>query len=190
MAIHQLLYRKKKIAKDSLLMFYNNLDSINTNSIKGKELYAYVSIKDIQVGDHLRDISGVDLDGKRHKLSDYLGKVILLDFWSTACVPCRKQNKSEFQELYKKYSKEAVVMISYSLDTKKKDWKNSSEQDNIEWVNISDFQGFKSENVKQYAVQAIPNSFLINTNGIVVKSFIGFSEGENDIEKEIDKLLK
>lgn len=190
MSIHTLLYRKKKISKDSLLVFYETLDSINAQSVKGNELYLYASSKDIKVGDHYRDISGIDLSGKNHNLSDFEGKVILLDFWGTGCVPCRKQNKSEFQQLYNKYKGDSFVLISYSLDTQKKFWEKSSKEDNIRWINISDLQGFKSKNVRQYAVQAIPNSFLIDQNGIVVKSFIGFSEGQNTIEKEIDKILK
>jgi peroxiredoxin len=48
----------------------------------------------------------------------------------------------------------------------------------------------KGENVTKYSVTAIPNSFLIDQNGIIVKSFVGFSEGANIIEKEIDQLLK
>ena len=190
MSIHTLLYKKKKITKDSLLLFYESLDSINAHSIKGKELYQYASSRDIKVGDHYRDITGIDLDGKTHKLSDYAGQVILLDFWGAGCAPCRKQNKSEFQQLYNKYKNSSFVLISYSLDTQKELWKKSSQQDNIRWINISDLQGMNGENVKQYAVQAIPNSFLIDQNGIIVKFFIGISEGTNAIEKEIDKLLK
>ena len=190
MSIHTLLYRKKKITKDSLLVFYETLDSVNAHSVKGNELYQYASSRDIKVGDHYRDITGIDLDGKNHNLSDYAGKVILLDFWGAGCVPCRKQNKSEFQQLYNKYENDSFVLISYSLDTQKKFWKESSQQDDIRWVNISDLQGIMGENAKKYAVQAIPNSFLIDQNGIIVKSFIGFSEGESTIEDEIDKILK
>lgn len=189
MPLHQILYRKKKISKDSLLLFYTSLDTKNANSIKGKELYEYATTKDIKIGDQFRNISGFDLNGKHHTLSDYVGKVILLDFWGAGCVPCRKQNKSEFQHIYTKYKNDDFVLISYSIDKKEKWWKKSSQQDNIQWVNISDLKGMKSENVKQYAIQAIPNSFLIDQKGRIVKSFIGFSEGENTIEKEIEKLL-
>lgn len=190
MALTELLYKKKQISKDSLLFFYEKLDTINTNSIKGQELLNYAKAIDIQAGDIFRDIKGADLEGKQHKLSDFAGKVILLDFWAAGCRPCRLQNKKEFPELVKKYSKDDFVLISYSLDTDKKSWKQSSEKDNINWLNISDLQGMKGDNVSKYAVTAIPNSFLINQEGIIVRSFIGFTEGTNTIEKEINKLLE
>ena len=190
MALTELLYKKKQLPKDSLLLFYEKLDTINANSIKGQELLTYAKAADIKAGDRFRDIKGSDLEGTQHKLSDYTGKVILLDFWAAGCRPCRLQNKKEFPELVKKYSKDDVVLISYSLDTDKTDWEQSSKQDTITWLNISDLQGMKGDNVSKYAVQAIPNSFLIDQNGVIIKSFIGFTEGTNTIEKEIDKLLE
>ena len=190
MTLNELLYKKKEVSKDSLLLFYKKLDSINSNSPKGQELLSYAKSVDIKSGDKLRDIVGKDINGKLHKLSDYKGKVILLDFWAAGCYPCRLQNKKEFPKLVKKYSNDDFIIVSYSLDTKEKDWKKSSEDDNINWLNISDLKGMKSENVTNYAITAIPNSFLIDKNGIIVKSFVGFSEGANIIEKEIDQLLK
>jgi peroxiredoxin len=190
MALTELLFKKKEVSKDSLLLFYKKLDSINSNSAKGQELLTYAKTIDIKIGDKLRDIIGKDLNGEQHKLSDYSGKIILLDFWAAGCYPCRLQNKREFPKLVKKYKKNDFIIVSYSLDTNKKSWRKSSEEDKINWLSISDLKGMKGENVKKYSVTAIPNSFLIDHNGIVVKSFIGFYEGANIIEKEIDQLLK
>ena len=181
MSLHQINYRKKKISKDSLMLFHKRLDPINSRSIIGKELLEYASTIDIQVGDKFRDISGFDLDGKKHSLSEYIGKVILLDFWATGCMPCRIQNKNEFQRIYNQFSEDDFVLMSYSMDTKQNSWKKSSEDDDIKWINISDLKGLKSDNAKAYAVDAIPNSFLIDKNGIVVKTFIGYRKGEDKI---------
>ncbi len=190
MALTELLFQKKKISKDSLLLFYKKLDTINSRSIKGRELLAYASSIDLQVGDNYRKIFGKDLNGTPHKLSDYEGKIILLDFWASGCPPCRLQNKTEFPNLIKKYSNNNFMIVSYSLDTREKDWRAASNEDKITWLNISDLKGLKSEHAKAYVVTTIPNSFLIDQNGIVVKSFVGFSKGTNTIEKEIDKHIK
>jgi glutathione peroxidase-family protein len=56
-------------------------------------------------------------------------------------------------------------------------------------LNISDLKGMKGKNISEYDVTGPPNSFLIDKNGIVVKSFIGYYEGDNSIEKKIDQLL-
>jgi thiol-disulfide isomerase/thioredoxin len=190
MALTELLFKKKEVLKDSLLLFYKKLDATNLNSAKGRELLTYAKTIDIKIGDRFRDIIGKDLNGEQHKLSDYSGKIILLDFWASGCYPCRLQNKKEFPKLVKKYKKNDFIIVSYSLDTSKKTWRKSSEEDKINWLSISDLKGMKGENVNKYAVTAIPNSFLIDQNGIVVKSFIGFSEGANIIENQIDQLLK
>jgi len=190
MSISQLLYRKKKISKDSLLLFCKKLDSTNSNSPKGLELLTYAKTIDIKIGDKFKEIIGKDLKGKEHKLSDFYGKVILLDFWGSGCAPCRLQNKNEFPKLIEKYNNDDFMIISYSLDTKEKYWIESSEDDKITWLNISDLKGMKGGTAKDYAITAIPNSFLIDKNGIIVKSFIGYKKGQNLIEHEIDKLIK
>lgn len=190
LSIHKLLYLRKDISKDSLMLFYNKLDSINKNSIKGVELYKFAKSEDIKVGDNYSDIWGYDLKDKKIRLSDYEGKVILLDFWATGCKPCHIQNRTEFQELYKKYDQKDFVLISYSLDTKRSNWEKSSEKDGISWINLSDLQGFKSDNIKKYAVQAIPNSFLINKNGVVVQTFTGYLPEQEKIEQVINALIK
>jgi peroxiredoxin len=184
-----LTFKKKEISKDSLLQFYEKLDSTKANSTQGRELYYYASNTNVKEGDKFRDIVGIDLKGNKHKISDHLGKVILLDFWAASCGPCRLQNKTEFQKLTKEYSKSDFILISYSLDTNKEVWKKSSNDDNINWINISDLKGIKGENGRKYTITSMPNSFLIDQNGIIIKSFVGFSRGENIIEKEIDKLL-
>jgi len=190
MALNEILYKKKLISKDSLLQFYKRLDLINSNSPKGRELLNYSKTEDLKAGDKFRDIVGTDFKGKEHKLSDYAGKVILLDFWAAGCYPCRLQNKKEFPELLKKYSKDNFIIISYSLDTNEKDWRKSSKDDNITWLNITDLKGLKGENVIKYAVTAIPNSYLIDQKGTIVGTFVGFSEKTNEIEPEIIRLLK
>lgn len=183
-------FKKKKVSKDSLLLFYKGLDSTIANSTQGRQLYYFANNSNLEEGDKFRDIVGLDLKGNKHKISDHIGKVILLDFWASGCGPCRNQNKTEFQRLSKKYSESDFTLISFSLDTNKEIWAKSSNDDNINWINISDLKGVNGENGKRYTITSMPNSFLIDQNGIIIKSFIGFSQGENIIEKEIDKLLK
>ncbi|WP_339711952.1 TlpA disulfide reductase family protein [uncultured Kriegella sp.] len=185
-----LTFKRREISKDSFLLFYKRVDSTLANSRQGRELYYYAHNSDIKKGDKFRDVVGVDLEGNTHRLSDYRGKVILLDFWAASCGPCRNQNKTEFQKIARAYGKDDFVLISYSLDTNKSVWRKSSNADNIYWINISDLKGMNGENGKKYTITSLPNSFLIDRNGVIVKSFVGFYQGENSIEKQIDKLLE
>ena len=187
--LNELLYKKKDISKDSLLIFYERLDSINSISPKGKELLTYIKTDQIKIGDKFKDISGQDSDGMQHKLSDYYGKIILLNFWSPGCAFCMRQKKKEFPKLISKYNQEDFIIISYNVDKIKDGRKIINDKKHKNWLNISDFKGIKGENISKYDVVEIPNNFLIDKNGIIVKSFTGFREEETKIEEEIDKLI-
>ena len=72
----------------------------------------------------------------------------------------------------------------------KEKWKEASKKDNIKWINISNLKGFNDPISKQYNITMIPNSFLIDQNGIIVKSFKGYDSENEIIESEILKLIK
>lgn len=176
-----------QVSKDSLTIFYSKLDSIHKNSINGMSIKNYFANKPVKVGDHMVDIVAKDLAGKEIRLSDFKGKVIILDFWAYWCHYCHEQNQQEFPYLLEKYKNRDFIVISYSVDLDKKLWEQSSRNDNVSWVNLSNLKGVEDPVAVQYGIKAYPTSFLIGPNGIVMKEFMGFDRGV--MEKEIDKLL-
>jgi len=71
-----------------------------------------------EAGPKAPDFSLRALDGKRVKLSDYEGKVVLLSFWATWCAPC-KQELPILQRLLDKYEKDGLVVLAVNIDDPK-----------------------------------------------------------------------
>lgn len=176
-----------KLNKDSLQLFYSKLDNQLQNSKYGIALKNSFKIEKIKIGEPFIDISAKDLEGNNVKLSDFKGKVIVLDFWAIWCHYCHEQNQEEFPRLKEKYKNEDFVIISYSVDVDKKDWEKSTKADNIDWINISNLEGVSDKVVTQYGVQGYPTSFIIDKNGTVVKQMNGYEY--HALETELDKLF-
>jgi peroxiredoxin len=178
---------KDIISKDSMLLFYNTLDKKFQKSKAGLNIKGYTVKNQIRIGNKFIDFESKDINGNKIKISDFKGKIILLDFWAYWCSWCHVQNKKEFSYLKETY-KDDLVIISYSLDEEKNKWIKSTKEDNITWVNISNLKGTKDPIAFSYKVRELPHSFLINKKGIVVKQFVGYHR-DSLIEKEIKKML-
>lgn len=188
-SLSTIMERPEWISKDSLKLFYSKLNTELKNSENGISLNDFITTEKIKIGDHFIDFVAKDLNGNIVNLSDFKGKIILIDFWANWCHFCHEQNQTEFSYLNKKYNKDDFVLISYSLDTKKELWEKSSKADNIDWINISNLKGMNDPIAALFGVQPLPQSFLIDKNGKIVKTFKGYDSENNIIEQEIDKLI-
>lgn len=106
------------------------------------------------------------------KLSDFEGKVVVMDFWFTGCGGCRVFYTNVFskvEEFYK--NNENVAFISVSVDRNKQKWIESIKggaYTNDDVVNVFTMgEGYNHEMIKHYKVQFYPTSLLINKKGNV-----------------------
>jgi peroxiredoxin len=149
-------------------------------------LLAQVSFGQVKLDQQAPEISLPDLNGKTINLSTLKGKVVLLDFWASWCLPCRKNNPS-LVKLYEKFKEQGFEVYSVSLDSKEKDWKKAVEQDNLKWpLNVYDKKGWYAKSTYDYGVDSIPLNFLIDKEGKIK----GINIPHNDLESKIDQLLK
>ena len=125
-------------------------------------------------------------------LSDYQGKVVIVDFWATWCKPCQEEIP-RFIELYDEYQAQGFEMIGISTDDVEGRLKNID----IFFQGLSE-SGFdinypillaESEIIQRYQVPVIPSAYLINRNGEIVKVFNGAQEDKTIYESELKKWL-
>ncbi len=124
-------------------------------------------------------------DGKILKLSDFKGKVVIVDFWATWCPPCRK-GIPDLIEIQKEYGNNvAVIGISVDQETKN-DVVPFIQKMGINYpVVYSD-----AETAQAYGgIESIPTSFVIDQKGNIVANNVGLVP-KSDLTQAIDKLLK
>ncbi|WMJ71672.1 redoxin domain-containing protein [Cytophagaceae bacterium ABcell3] len=140
---------------------------------------------EIKVGDPAPDFTLKDPKGNEISLSQLRGKVVLLDFWASWCMPCRMANP-EVVELYESYKSLGFDIFSVSLDAQKEAWEKAIKNDGLSWPNHgSELSGWGSQACELYGVEAIPSMFLIDENGII----IGKNLDERQLAKQLNQLF-
>ncbi|WP_363439641.1 TlpA disulfide reductase family protein [Chitinophaga ginsengisegetis] len=124
-------------------------------------------LKKSAIGQPMIDFTQGDVDGKPIHLSDFKGKYVLLDFWASWCGPCRAENPNVLKA-YNKFKDKNFTVLGVSLDDKADKWKEAIKQDGMPWMQVSDLKGFRNEVAQEYGIQAIPSSFLIDPQGIII----------------------
>ncbi|MDE2886998.1 MAG: TlpA disulfide reductase family protein [Gemmatimonadota bacterium] len=128
-----------------------------------------------------------DLDGQPVSLSQFRGKVVLLDFWASWCGPCIA-NLPHIRKLKKKTTDLPVVFLNLSLDSNEAAWRKAIEEHGIEGVHVrSGVSG--SGPASDYNVRGIPAYFLVDPQGRILER-LSQIELKTDTDGVFAKILK
>lgn len=97
--------------------------------------------------------------------SDFIGKYILLDFWSTGCAPCVREIKENYIELYEKYGGKSFEIVGVA-DNLATELETFIEKNNIKWTIVPDKE--KKLILNKYNIYKYPTLFLINPEGKII----------------------
>lgn len=106
------------------------------------------------------DFEGVDLNGEKISLSDFKGKITVVDFWATWCGPCKAEFPA-YKELEEKYGDD-VNFVSVGVYCKEKDWKKMAEEEGFKHnIFISKEE---QDQISKYEVKTIPRYLVLDEN--------------------------
>lgn len=136
-----------------------------------KELVNDVRAANLKVGAEAPDLSGLTPEGVELSLSDFRGKYVFIDFWASWCAPCRREIPYLKEALAYSDNSDRFVVLSYSIDSKRPDWVNCIEKNQLthkNWIHISTLKGWNSDGIKLFSVKGVPFTALIDPDGNVV----------------------
>lgn len=172
---------------DKLQDYYDKLGSELQQTSYG--IYIKEEIEKLRAGSpgaKANDFSKADINGMTVSISEFKGKkFVIVDFWASWCVPCRKGNP-HLKALYAKYKDKGLEIIGVSDDdSKPADWKKAVEQDALPWRHVLrglDWEkirkGEKSENdiSEKFGIHELPTKILIDKNGMIIGRYYEYDE--------------
>jgi thiol-disulfide isomerase/thioredoxin len=130
----------------------------------------------------LSELNFLTLDGKEVKLSDYKGKVVLVNFWASWCPPC-KEEMPIFEKVYQKYNDKNFMILAVNMDTSEGALKEFLEKNRYSFpivrVRIKGEAGLN--------IPGLPTSYLVDKDGSVKKIRLGVYR---ELEEDLSKLLQ
>ena len=143
----------------------------------------------VKEGEKAPDFTFETAPGKTQKLSDFQGKIVWINFFATWCGPCRKELPLLQKEVYDRYknNNNFVLLIIGREHT----WQEIDQFKKEQGFTMPFYPDPERKIFSVYANQNIPRNFIVDKNGMILMSTVGFTKKEfNNLTQKVEKLLK
>ena len=159
---------RQYLTPEEIKSYFEGLDKDVKETKSGKKIKtALDSMSAIVIGKPAPNFSAPSPEGKTISLKESLGKVTIIDFWASWCGPCRAENPNVVA-LYNEFHPQGLNIIGVSLDKDAKKWKEAIAKDGLVWPHVSNLKFWEDPIAKQYNVQSIPATFILDEKGNIV----------------------
>lgn len=179
---------------------YNRMPPNLQQSSFGKEIKKELDgLRSGSPGSEAYVFSKTDINGQPLSLHDYKGRYVLIDFWASWCVPCRKGNP-HLKTLYAKYKSKGLEIIGISDDdSRPEEWKKAVGQDGIGiWKHVLRGLDMEKRQKKEpnpedisdrYGIHSLPTKILIDPNGMIIGRYGGGGEDDEAMDKKLAEVM-
>ena len=169
--------------KQALRFVFSITFSLMVTSVAANPAFDAMKVKVPEQRLPAPDFSLSTLDQQPIKLSDYKGKVVVLNFWATYCIPCRIEMPS-LEKLSQKYKDNDVSVVAISLDEdKEKAIKMLVNRMNLTFPIALEGQASGDD----YQVSVLPVTYLIGKDGLLLGRVVGDRDWASE---DADELMK
>ncbi|MFD1862596.1 thiol-disulfide oxidoreductase ResA [Planococcus chinensis] len=152
----------------------------------GYTIYNSVTAKDVMIlepGDEAPNFSLTDLEGNQHKLSDYKGQGVFLNFWGTWCEPCKEEMPAMASQ-YADYKDKGVQVLAVNIAQSDFEVKSFADQYGLTFPVVID----KTKDVMTaYNIRPLPTTVLVNPEGDIERIITG-EMTEQDIQGYMESI--
>ncbi|MCK9204321.1 MAG: AhpC/TSA family protein [Bacteroidales bacterium] len=141
-------------------------------------------LQSVAIGKQAPDFTMNDSIGNPVALSSLKGKIVLIDFWTSWCSPCRAENPNVVKA-YQSYHKKGFDILGCSFDQNRDKWLKAIRDDKLAWGHVSDLKGWGNAAGKLYGVNSIPANVLLDKDQKIIARNL---RGE-ELQKKLSELL-
>jgi len=127
-----------------------------------------------------------NMDGQIVSLSDFRGKPVLINFWASWCDPCRKE-MPYLQQVYDEWTGKGLVLLAIDIGETPAAINKFFTENNLSLPVLLDSD---KQVGQEYGITGVPETFLIDKNGIIRKKKIGAYENKQAIENDLNLILR